>query len=314
MAATIVDFTSSLGPSESEGLSIHHLRGLGVLASAVAVILAGVVGLRAVIAPDHLTFTDALAAAEDSGDPSSVVPTAYGGQLAVTGDREGDFTLTSESGDGSGFSLSGDDGRMRFQGGGEELAIAQFSYDGLEFFPDEGECTSTPGQTNEEIGIAAAVIECADLLDVRDTATITLEGVVGLPADMVVERELPELGGTFTIGDETWDAEPSYLLPPEMMGDDESHRLWIGNAAGDAALSLASDPLVLRAVYLDGEEHAVEAASCSMTRDDLVAVNPEVTIVGMTLRCDEVEVEDVGMLTVEAEVVLEESTGFMPRP
>lgn len=277
-------------------------------------ILTGVVGLRAAIAPDHPTFTDALAAAEDSGDPSSVVPTAYGGQLAVTGDREGDFTLTSQSGDAAGFTLSGDDGRMRFAGSRGDLTIAQFSYDGLEFFPDEGECTSTPGQTNEDLGIAAAVIECVDLRDVRDTATITMEGVVGLPADMVIERELPELGGTFTIGTETWDAEPSYLLPAGMAVGDESPRLRIGNAAGDAALSFASDPLVLRAVLLEGEEHSVESASCSTTRDVLVAVNPEVTIIEMTLRCDEVEVEDIGLLTVAAEVVVEESLGLMPRP
>lgn len=285
------------------------MKGLGVLLATVAVIMGTVVGLRALIAPDQPTFADALEAA----DEGPFLPEAVGGELQVTGDREGSFSLGREAGP-PGYGLHGDEGRMHFDGSGTELELIQFSYDGLEFFPKEGDCIITPGEVNSGRGVAGAQVECPEIRDIRDTATITVAGRVGLPADMVVERDLPELGGTFTIGDETWAAEPSHLLPGEMVFDDASPRLRIGNAAGDAALSFASDPLVLRAVTLGGEEHAVESASCSIARQDLVAVNPEVSIVEITVRCEEVEVDEVGPRPVEADVVVEESVGLMPGP
>lgn len=285
------------------------MKGLAVLVTTVAIIMGSVVGLRAIIAPDQPTFADAV----ESADEGPFLPEAAGGELEVTGDREGSFSLGGEAGP-PGYGLHGDDGRMHFDGSGDELELIQFSYDGLEFFPKEDDCSITPGEVNSRRGVAGAQVECPEIRDIRDTATITVAGRVGLPADMVVERDLPEPGGTFTIGDETWAAEPSYLLPGEMVFDEVTPRLRIGNAAGNAALSFASEPLVLRAVTLEGEEHAVESASCSITREDLVAVNPEVSIVELSVQCEKVEVEGIGPLSVDAQVIVEESVGLMPGP
>lgn len=282
---------------------------MAVLVTTVAVIMGSVVALRAVIAPDQPTFADAVEAA----DEGPFLPEATGGELEVTGDREGGFSLGGDAGP-PGYGLHGDEGRMHFDGSGKELELIQFSYDGLEFFPKEGDCTITPGEVNSRRGVAGARIECPEIRDIRDTATITVEGRVGLPADMVAEGDLPELGGTFTIGDDRWTAEPSHLLPQEIMGDDASTRLVIGNSAGDAALSFASEPLVLQAVTLEGEEHAVESSSCSIAGENLVAVDPEVSIVRIRVGCEEVDVPDLGPLPIEADVVVEQSVGHMPVP
>lgn len=275
---------------------MHHLKGLGVLVAAGVVVLGGVIGLRAVIAPDHPTFADTVEAADDGEE---FLPLVVGAELDVSGDRTGHFSLPAHAPEDSRFGLVGDDGRMFFTGSGEGLVISQFSYDGLEFFPKEGDCTVTTDRLNEQTGVGSATVDCTNIRDIRDTATITVSGVAGLPADLVVERDISELGGMFAIDDQAWETGPLQIEGSEMA----EFGFW--DDAGRNGVMLTYEPMVLTVITLDGVEHRVTETECSNSVEELEWIDPATSIVEVNLDCPTVRAEGLEKVSVQASVVAE---------
>jgi hypothetical protein len=285
-------------------------RGLAVLSGAAGVVILSVVVLALITVPDEPTFAAGLEEA-DVGEDGSVdfLPTAIGGELVVTGARDATITLERQV-DGPTFGLGNAKARVFFDV--DPLAITQMSYDGLAFFPDPGDCEITEGRHNEETGLAAVQISCPELVDIRDNGIIALDGYAALPADLVVDLDLPETGGTITVGEEVWEVAEAYLIiGPSFPGSD----------AGDIGLSLSpgeTDDVLFLAydidigdlspgfLQIDGTRHDISGARCDLSTQELVVVNPQAQILELSVGCEAVELPGLGSITIEGTVIYQQ--------
>lgn len=238
------------------------------------------------------------------------VPTRLGGTLDVTGDREGTFRLTRETTDGR-YGLIGDDGRIFF--GNDPLAVVQMNFDGLSFFPEPDECTITPGELNDAIGVAWADLHCADLADVRGNGVVTIDGTIGLAGDLLGMRgDLPTTGGTVDIGGETLTVTEALLLAfprPAIAGAGRYHMELVDDDTGLAlnfTYGHVTHRLVLANVERDGMDQDVSAEACSIATRELGRLNPRVAIVELSLQCAEVEVPGLGPVAIAGSVIVEQ--------
>ena len=288
-------------------------RGLGVLAGTAALIILGVVGLARLTIPDEPTFEESLAeATESEGGLTDFIPTAVGGELTVTGAVESIISLERQV-SGPTYGLGNGQSRVFFET--DPLTISQMSHQGLAFFPEPGDCEFTEGEHNEDLGLVAVQISCPELVDIRDNGTISLEGVAALPSDLILELDLPELGGTVTVGDLTFDpVDPVLLIGAQMEGSGVNELgLRLGNGESDPqasthvffAYDTPSDSLTLSEVYYRVGLAEVEPGECSTETEELMVINPQASIWEITFSCDSVGVSSHGALSVEGEVVFE---------
>jgi len=287
-----------------------RLRSLAVLGGAVGGVAAVTLGLAWLLAPGST---------ETARESSSAVPTGeavaepggipgLGGALAVSGDRQGTFQLTRGR-DGDRYSLLGNRGQIVFEG--RPSQITQISLDGLEFFPDPDDCTLTPANNSNRIGIGFADLRCEGLADIRDNGTITLSGELGLPLDLVADSGLPESGGSLTVGDETWvfgDADLIGYQRPAIAGstaynmelEDEAHA-----AAVNFSYDYVSRRLTLANLVRGGEENDVPADACELLVEELGVPNPRTTVIELTISCVDVEVPGLGRVSISGTVVVD---------
>lgn len=287
-----------------------------LLVVALAAIVVSVVGLRQLLAPDQPTFADAVEAEEEG---EAFRPEAQGGELEVTGDRQGTLSLTGNA-QGPGFGLGGDDGRIFFQGSGEDLSVSQASYDGLDFFLDEGECVLTPGEANSQVGVVGATLECVEIRDVRDTATITLRGRVALPADLMAERDdLPEMGGSVTVGEETFviDEGRFRLVDPADEHTDAANRWMAGpeihltfrQEAGNEYLDeVRMEPW---GPFVEGTVSEIPTEHCMVERAHVAMMDTSTNLVEVSFQCEEVDIEGMGEVPLAGSAIVEQ---VVPNP
>lgn len=282
-------------------------KGLGVLLGAAGTVALGVFALAWFTIPDEPTFSDGLAEATEGNDGSlDFVPTAIGGQLTVTGAREGTIVL-DQMANGPSFGLRNSKTRVFFQGG--PLAVSQLDHDGLSFFLDPEECQFTVGEHNEEAGLTAVQISCPELVDIRGNGTLTVEGLLALPADLVLAEEIPDTGGVLTVDGEEW----AVVAPMLMIGDrpaiagDSENGLWLSDSAYTRGVFLAhdeeSDTLVLTSVITEGETHEIESGSCAIDDEVLMVLNPEARLMELTISCDGIEVPGMGSVAIKGTVI-----------
>ena len=287
-------------------------KGLGVLLGSAGVIVAGVVGLALWLVPDEPAFSEGFGdAAEGSDGGLDFVPTAIGGELEVTGAREGSITLERNI-EGPGFGLG--DARTKIFFEPSPLTITQMSYDGLAFYPEPDDCEFTEGEHNEEIGVAAARVVCPELVDIRDNETISLEGYVALPADVVIERDLPELGGTVAVGEETWEMAEANLgiYPVSHYGDSPEPaylQMWTGDYLRGMSFEMdrETETLTLVEVYWPEGQSDVPPGACSISTEFLVQVDPNNSLHRLEFACDSVAVRGMGEVPITGSIVFYES-------
>jgi hypothetical protein len=249
---------------------------------------------------------EATAFAGEAEDASGIP--GLGGTLEVTGDREGIFRLTRESIEER-YSLEGDEGRIVFEG--RPVEAAQISYDGLEFFPDPGDCTIAAGNLDNMVGIGLAELQCDDLVDIRGNGVITLSGTIGLPIDLLGARNLPASGGSVEVGGETWQFADGFLFTWQMGNAASSpHALELVDAARGTALNFRYDlqthRLTLVSVERDGTEATVADTACELGRTELGRVNPRTTVIELTIQCAAVEVPGLGPVQIQGSVIVDE--------
>lgn len=309
------------------------LRSLTVLGIGFVGVVAFTLGLAVVTVPGPAVSwqaTDAtppdVAASVDLPDAIGAVPTQVGGTLTVSGDRQDTFTLNRESTDvrpglidgrpgliDGRYGLIGDDGRIFFAI--DPLAVEQMNFDGLSFFPEPNECTITPGELNDAIGVATAHLECADLADVRGNGVVTVEGTIGLPGDLMGMRgDLPAAGGTIEVGDETLSFSEAHLLidigwQPAVVGGraiamqltDEDRGMTLG-----FAYDVQTHRLELAHVMRGDTLTDVGEDACALATRELGRLNPGVTVVELTVRCNEVDLPELGLVPISGTVIVEQ--------
>lgn len=290
------------------------VRSFTLLGAAFAGVVAITVVLAIIIAP-----TPAVSSARDPGSSDAASAAAapspiagipgVGGTLVVTGDLEGTLNLTRESHD-TGYSLVGSDGRVTFEG--EALTVSQISYEGWEFFPEPSECTLTPGDVDRETGTGQAELSCTDLAEIRDKGVISIEGHVGMAADMMGQRGVPPSGGSLAVGDETWSFDGAYIVTwgtPAVAGRDECN-MQLYSETEAAYLCFTYDAATHRADIIeigrDGETALVPEGACSLERTELGKPNPRDITIELAIECPAVEVPGMGTVRIGGTVVVDE--------
>ncbi len=292
------------------------LRPVSVLGGGFGGVVIVTLTLAGLLVPDRTPSFPAapspgqLADENDRGlDPNSGLP-GLGGTITVTGDREGSFRITREVHHGT-YAIEGEGNRISFSG--EPVQVSQVSYEGLEFFPDDGQCSLTTGNLEGAIGIGYADLRCDDLEDVRGGARVSLSGEIGLPLDRLVGRELPESGGTATVGAETWTFDEASLLTWQQpaRGGLSDYNLVLEDLGGPPrALSFAYDiethDLSLANVRVGNTDADVPGGACSFDRSELGPHNPRILVVDLTITCPSVDVPGMGVVAITGSAVVDE--------
>lgn len=292
------------------------VRSLSLLAGAFGGVVVITLGLAGLLVPGP-SASSAPGSSEAAGpggtvanpDPVGGIP-GLGGTITVTGDREGSFRLTRDQRQGS-YALEGAGNRITFVG--VPVVVSQVSYDGLEFFPDPEQCSVTTGNLDNAIGIGFADLRCDDLVDIRDGGTVSMSGEIGLPVDLLVGRQLPETGGTATVGNETWTFEEAWLVTwqqPAIAGVSEYNLVLEDLGGPPRVLSFTYDiethALSLANVRYGNSDADVPGGACSFDREELGLHNPRTVVVDLAVSCPSVEVPGMGVVSVSADVVLDE--------
>lgn len=290
----------------------ERMSSLIVLGTAFVAVVATVLALTGLIVPGR----EGSVQNPGGGSPGASVPasaapgaiTGIGGTLTVTGDREGTMVIHSEGLDNR-YSVIGDDGRISFEG--DPMSIVQLSYDGWEFFPEPEDCTITPGELDPEFGTVATEIRCDDLSDIRDKGVISLSGIIGVSADVVGMRpDLPESGGSATVGEETWEFDEAFLYAfrfPSQAGGDNNMTLTdddTGYLGFD--FDVQTHRLTLTRLARDGTEADVASGSCTVEVSELGRLNPRTTVIEVTFACSDIEVPGLGAVPISGTVIAEQ--------
>jgi hypothetical protein len=293
------------------------VRSLTVLGAGFGGIVVVTLGLAGLLAPEGATAVGPTGSGAPLGSgaaaPSPPVLTGIpglGGEITVTGDREGTLRLTQEVRQG-GYALEGGGDRITFRG--EPVQVAQVSYDGLEFFPDPEQCSITTGNLGNAIGIGFADLRCDDLVDVRGNGTVSLAGEIGLPVDLLVGRQLPPTGGSATVGEETWEFEEATLVTwqqPAIAGVSE-YSLSLEDLGGpprelNFSYDFENHVLNLANVRVGNTDADVPEGACSFDRTELGHHNPRTLVVELTISCPSVEVPSLGVVAISGSVVVDE--------
>ena len=289
-------------------------RSLAVLGAAFAGAVVITFGLAVLIVPGLAGSAQGPPDPASSGDPAAVetddpgaIP-GLGGSLAVTGDREDTFRLTREH-NGERYSLEGDKGRIIFEG--RPVEVAQMSFDGLEFFPEADDCTITPGNLDDRVGIGFAELRCENLTDIRDTGTFTFAGTIGMPLDMIAESDLPASGGTVEVGDETWQFAEAILFSfqrPAIAGDAEYNMELTDEAAGGVIgflYDIQTHQLTLAHVARGEESVDVPADACELREREIGRHNPRTAAIELSIRCAGVDVPGLGTVPISGTLIVD---------
>jgi hypothetical protein len=287
-------------------------RSITVLGTAFAGVVVATLALAALIVSGPTSVPQPSDAAGPGpmptapGDPVVAIP-GLGGELTVTGAREGTFVLNRTAA-GPGYGLTGSDGRIFFDG--SPLTVVQMNLDGLSFFPDPDACTITPGNLTNAIGIGRADLRCDELIDIRGHGEIAISGNLGLPLDLLAVRELPLPGGSVTVGQETWAFTDATLEGWEQptLGGTRAYNLELEDEEAGAALNVIFDietrALTLANVLRDGAEANLREG-CALGSKELGQLNPRTTVIEVSIDCAAVDVPGLGSVPIRGTVIVE---------
>jgi len=284
-----------------EGTAIRRTTAFAIFLAGLAVIGLAVVGLLALLAPDRTASTEA------EGNEGTFRSQPQGGELEVTGDRQGTFALTGNA-QGPGYGLGGDDGGIFFQGSGPGLSVVQLSYDGLDFFLDADDCILTAGEADSGGDRGSATIECVEIRDVRDTATISVRGRVVLPADLMAERDdLPEVGGTVTVGTETLIIDDGlFRLADAADKSPDAVNRWMSGPRIHVSFRQELGNDYVDQIDIEGVVSEIPQDACEVEREHAAMMDTSTNLVEVSFRCEEVEIGGIGELPIVGSAIVEQ--------
>lgn len=276
------------------------LRSIAILAAAVGGVAVISFGLVTLISPTPPTESAAPSAA-----PSLALdtpPTAAGGNVTVEGDRAGTLVLnrlTSTAGYEAvddrfeivlgPARLEGPDGAITFSRDPDE-GVMQVDYDGLTAYLDPGDCSVTTGAHDLSLGLVSAEIACAEVSDIRGGGTISLQGIIALPVDLIgIRDELPPSGGSLEAGTATIAFDEAIgLIGPSVVAETGRVPLPLASADSDWVVGVEYDPAtddyVMTAIGTRNEPATV-APPCPLGAQGLGMLSPQTSVVRLDFDC-----------------------------
>lgn len=312
------------------------LAELGMLTGMVGGVAAVTLVISALLVPPSAT-------AEPTPTPEptfdiGLAPQRVGGRLEVEGVRTGTLVLDEgrgglgnryevevENEDEGGVVhvvpaedaiLQGPDGRLRFERGTGLITL--IDYDGLSFYPEPDDCDVTLGTLNKDNGLMAALVECPELSDIRGGGSVSIAGVLALPADVLRGRgDIPETGGTVDVdGSTVTFTEAEIFLAQDVTSEDERIRWGIHTAGFLSSLyfeyEIGAGQFFLSTIIVE-EESAVLEEPCPLEAEELGRINETTTAVRLTFDCAGVEVPGGGTGSVTGMIVADVIEGLTER-
>ena len=288
-------------------------RSVTVLGIAFVAVIAATVGLATIIVPaptvsfqpsDPPSGAPPASEAASSGVATPGGPGQIGGTVSASGAESTSFVVSRESTDGR-YALVGDEGRIYFDE--DPLAVAQVSFEGYEFFLDPDDCSISPGVRDDQTGVAVANLHCADVEDVRGKGTMTLEGDLGIAADLLGLRgDLPATGGSLTIGGGPVVFEDAEMLHPRFTA-------FVGqfiDVDGTVYLTISYDGdahgLVLSEILFDQANTEVAPDACQLSTTEVGILNPHTRLLELTIECPSLELSNGATISVSGSLMVEE--------
>lgn len=303
-------------------------RSLGVLAATVGGVAAITLGLVALVVP-----AAPAAVATPTAAPTfdlAVAPDTVGGSLAVTGDRTGSLTLDrlesmagyQQVGDMFELiigpaSLEGPDGRIVF--GRDAEGVTQVDYGGLSFYLDPGDCMLTDGALNADAGLISARVECAEISDIRGGGTISLDGVVAVPANVLSGRSgLPPSGGRLDLGGVPLEIpEARALVDMSIIDLQEVSQIGLTSEDGSTVVVVELDretgEYAMTLIQVSGESSLGQAngesvtvdPACPLAAESVGRLSPHIIVIRLEFDCDDVPLPGGGTGSVQGTVVID---------
>ena len=288
-------------------------RSVTVLGIAFVGVIALTVGLATIIVPAPAVSsqpsdgTGGAPSASDDASPGVATPVGpgqIGGTISASGAEDMSFVVERESTDGR-YALVGDDGRIYFDE--DPLSVAQISFHGFEFFLDPGDCSLEPGARDDDTGVASARLHCDEVEDVRGKGTMTLDGTIGIAADLLGLRgDLPPAGGSLTIGGETVVFNDASMQHPRFT----SYVGQLTDVDGAVYLTLSYDAerhaLVLSEILFDQSNTEVPADACQLSTTEIGLLNPHTRLLELTVDCASLELSNGATIAISGSLMVEE--------
>jgi hypothetical protein len=285
------------------------MRSLATLAIAFTAVVAAILVLAEVVVTGSGSSGESPSATPVAGQLGP--PTQIGGVLTVNGDVQGSFVLDRESIE-DGYALVGDDGRIAIAAGSPP-SVVRVSYDGWEFYLDPGECELTVGERQVATGVAALGVRCTNVKEIRDKGTVTMEGTLGVAANVLGLRgNLPGTGGRIRVGDEllTIPAATLYAGPARVVnGIPGRYAGELHDEGGIVSLSfeydVVTDALGLTELRYREGTVSVLADTCSVVLRNIGRLSPHAEVAELTLDCATIEIPRVGPVQVAGTIVVD---------
>ncbi len=200
--------------------------------------------------------------------------------------------------------------------GSRPPVVSQVSWDGLEFFPEPDACTVTPGELDDEIGVGYAEVHCEDLADIRGGETVSMAGTLGLALTTVGESDLPQMGGSVTVGEETWEFEEALLFgfPLNQGAGTEDYNMILTDPRQGSLrfrYDVQTHRLTLVNVERDGEASELSAGACSLGTNELGRLAPGTAVVELSIDCPVADVPGLGLVAIRGTPIVQQIE-FLP--
>lgn len=292
-------------------------KSLAVLAVAFMAVVVATMLVAVIVVPTPTASSDERTPSPGASDAPSTPgetivanPFGIGGTLSVTGDVEGTIVLDREGSMDGRYTLAGTGARLIFEN--MPVTVRQLAWDGMEFFLDPTDCRMTPGDRNPATGVADAHLRCEAISDIRDRGTVTVDGTIGIAADLLGLRgDLPDSGGSVTVGPRTLEfEEASIFLGPTDRPVDGGFRSQLQATDEDSSLTFTYDPrsheLALAEIELDGVAVPVPRGTCELATTEVGRINPRSMVVEMRISCRPIDVPELGPVPIDGTLLVDQ--------
>ncbi len=280
---------------------------LAVLVGAAVLLAVAVAGVGAlVLAPPG---DNAPGAGGPVSPGAAGAPAEAGAHADVSGDVTGSFDSTEAAGGRDDISFSSGNDRLLFGRDETGIYIEHFTFAGLDFYIDPGDCQTQVGDQDPSTGLTQVDFSCDELNDVRDKGTVAIQGRAVVPARLVMTG-IPEPGGQVVLrGDvaKTLDvSDPGWFTFPEGEGPPGRHDLDLWGQVDHLSFDeTASGGLTLVAVSVRGEEHEVAPGVCNPVVTQLVRISDTETMEKVEIDCPNVSLGEAGTVSITGTVVVD---------
>lgn len=278
-----------------------------VLTLAVAAVVAGVMGLAAMIVPSSPEEPPVATGPDPGTTPSTSTPqagplTGVGGTISVTGDMEAslvvDALATGFNDNGVYRVADGDRTWMLLGQEGDRLTVDQASIEGRNFFLDAEDCQLDEQEYREDLGVSRVTVDCPEVTDVQGENTVTLRGHADIALSVAATDGRYPAGGVMAFDDgapEQWEiTEPYWFVWPETSGGEQFALSGTDPAGNEVGLSFNFDSGEPRVEGVGDETRAFRSPSgCEVSHSFLHPLAPDTDYMEVAVDCQDL-VEEGG--------------------